>query len=62
MTAASSGAAPSDSSQTSGDAASKVVKRFSELEKRREKVLKDTKGTARWWKFFTVVCTRDKDR
>ena len=61
MTAASSGVAPSDSSQKSGDAASKVAKRFSELDKRREKALKDTKGTARWWKFFTVECTPDKD-
>ena len=61
MTAASSGVAPSDSSQTTSDPGSKVAKRFSELEKRREKALKDTRGTARWWKFFTVVCTCDKD-
>ena len=61
MSAASNGAAPSESSQTSGDIASKVEKRFSELKRRREKALKDTKGTARWWKFFTIVCTRDKD-
>ncbi|DBA75879.1 TPA: hypothetical protein ACH3X1_010277 [Trebouxia sp. C0004] len=29
------------------------------LERRREKALKDTKGTARWWKFFQVVTSRD---
>ena len=61
MTAASSGITPSDSSESTVDPGSKVAKRFSELEKRREKALKDTKGTARWWKFFAVVCTRDKD-
>ena len=61
MTAASSGITPSDSSESTVDPGSKVAKRFSELEKRRAKALKDTKGTARWWKFFTVVCTRDKD-
>ena len=37
MTAASSGITPSDSSKSTLDPSSKVVKRFSELEKRREK-------------------------
>ena len=62
MTAASSGAAPSESSQTPGDAASKLVKRFCKLEKHPEKALKDTMATACWWKFFTVMGTRGKEQ
>ena len=58
MTAGSSEATPGESSQSPDTASSKVEKRYSELAKRREKALK---GTARWWKYFDIVCTRDKD-
>ncbi|DBB00961.1 TPA: hypothetical protein ACH3X1_000874 [Trebouxia sp. C0004] len=58
MTAASSGAA-SNSSNSSAYDDNKIEKRACELERRREKALKDTKGTARWWKFFQVVTSRD---
>ena len=61
MTAASSEAGSTVVTQSSHDASSKVEKRFAELEKRRAKALKDAKGTAGWWKFFEVVCTRDSD-
>lgn len=61
MTAGSSEATPGESSQSSDTASSKVEKRYSELAKRREKALRGTKGTARWWKYFDIVCTRDKD-
>ncbi|DBA92131.1 TPA: hypothetical protein ACH3X1_015856 [Trebouxia sp. C0004] len=58
MTTASSGAA-SNSSNSSAYDDNKIEKRACELERRREKALKDTKGTARWQKFFQVVTSRD---
>ncbi|DBA90095.1 TPA: hypothetical protein ACH3X1_003414 [Trebouxia sp. C0004] len=61
MTAASSGAA-SNSGNSSAYDDNKIENRACELERRREKALKDTKGTARWWKFFQVVTSRSDDK
>ena len=61
MTAASSEAGSTVATQSSHDASTKVEMRCAELQKRRAKALKDAKGTAGWWKFLQVVCTRDND-
>lgn len=53
------GSTPAESSQSSDAATNKLEKRFSELSKRRDKALTGAKGTARWWKYFIVICERD---
>ena len=53
------GSVPAESSQSSDAATNKLEKRSSELSRRRDKALTRAKGTARWWKYFEVICDLD---